>query len=91
VTGEVPLLGQTETVTITRIEKAGNAITNAFFYGVLSDPHAATDHRHNVNGVYMVSGSAGAVMAALQGLVFAAGGRHAWHHSCDRHDRSHRH
>src|SRR5580692_544056 len=66
VIGEVPLLRQTETITITRIEKAGSAITNAFIYGVLSDPRAATDHRHTVNGVYMVSGWPAAVMAALQ-------------------------
>ena len=66
-------LGQTETVTITRVENTGNANTTALFYGVLSDPNAATDHSHNVNGVYTVSGSPSAVTAALQGLLFSAG------------------
>ena len=47
-------VGQTETVTITRVENTGNANTTALFYGVLSDPNAATDHSHNVNGVYGV-------------------------------------
>ena len=66
-------VGQTETVTITRVENTGNANTTALFYGVLSDPNAATDHSHNVNGVYTVSGSPNAVTAALQGLLFSAG------------------
>jgi hypothetical protein len=65
--------GQTETVTITRVENAGNAFTNGLLYGALTDPHAATDHSHNVNGVYTVSGSPSAVTAALRGLLFSAG------------------
>jgi len=68
-----PIPGQTETVTITRVENTGNANTTALFYGVLSDPNAAADHSHNVNGVYTVSGSPSAVTAALQGLLFSAG------------------
>ncbi len=66
-------LGQTETVTITRVENTGNANTTALFYGVLSDPNAAADHSHNVNGVYTVIGSPSAVTSALQGLLFSAG------------------
>ncbi len=66
-------VGQTETVTITRVENTGNANTTALFYGVLSDPNAATDHSHNVNGVYTVIGSPSAVTSALQGLLFSAG------------------
>ncbi len=66
-------LGQTETVTITRVENTGNAVTTSIFYGVLSDPNAAADHSHNVNGVYTVSGSPSAVTSALQGLLFSAG------------------
>ena len=66
-------VGQTETVTITRVENTGNANTTALFYGVLTDPNAAADHSHNVNGVYTVIGSPSAVTAALQGLLFSAG------------------
>ena len=65
--------GQTETVTITRVENAGSPVLNALLYGVLLDPHAATDGSHNVNGVYTVSGSIGAVTAALQGLKSVEG------------------
>ena len=54
--------GQTETVTITP-----SNITN----GTLSDPNAATDlSTINGNGVYTVTGTAAAVTADLDALVF---------------------
>jgi hypothetical protein len=63
-----PHPNQTETVTITRVENAGNPASNALLYGVLLDPNAASDGSSNVNGVYAVKGSAAAVTADLQGL-----------------------
>jgi len=63
-----PNQGQTETVTITRVENAGNPVSNAVLYGLLYDPNAATDGSHNVNGVYTVTGSPAAVTADLEGL-----------------------
>ena len=57
-----PNAGQTETVTITP-----SNITN----GTLSDPNAATDlSTINGNGVYTVTGTAAAVTADLDALVF---------------------
>ena len=54
-------LGEAETVTVTPSAKAN---------GVLSDPNAATDGGSVVNGAYTVTGSAQAVTAAIDGLVF---------------------
>jgi hypothetical protein len=56
-----PNAGQTETAVVTLSNPAN---------GALSDPHAATDGGVFKNGVYTVSGSASAVAAALDGLVF---------------------
>ena len=53
--------GQTETASVT-LSTAAN--------GTLSDPNAATDGSKASNGVLTVSGSAAAVAAALDGLVF---------------------
>ena len=56
-----PNAGQTETAVVTLSNPAN---------GALSDPHAATDGGVVNNGVYTVSGSASAVAAALDELVF---------------------
>lgn len=57
---------QTETITITRVENAGNPLSNAALYGILIDPNAAKDGSTNVNGVYTVTGSAAAVTHDLK-------------------------
>ena len=68
-----PNQDQTETATITRVENAGNPVSNAVLFGILFDPNAATDGSHNVNGVYTVTGSAAAVTADLQDLLRSPG------------------
>jgi hypothetical protein len=61
-------LGQKETVTITSSSTIPSPLN-----GVLIDPHAATDGSHYANGVYTVTGTAAAVTADLEGLVFSPG------------------
>ena len=56
-----PNAGQTETVTVTPSQTAN---------GTLSDPNAATDGSTITNGVYKVAGTAAAVTADLDALVF---------------------
>ena len=56
-----PNVGQTETVTVTPSNIAN---------GTLSDPNAATDGSAISNGVYTVTGTAAAVTADLDALVF---------------------
>jgi hypothetical protein len=68
-----PNLNQTETITVARVENAGNAVSNAALFGILFDPNAATDGSHNINGVYTVTGSAAAVTTDLQDLLRSPG------------------
>jgi hypothetical protein len=58
---------QTETATV-----ALSASAN----GVLSDPSASTDHSSIIGDVYAVTGTAAAVTAALDGLVFSPTAHH---------------
>ena len=59
ITGADAALNTTATVTL-----------SSLLNGTLSDPNAATDDSHIVNGIWTMSGSSAAVAAALDGLAF---------------------